>query len=274
MKRFILLLIIVPLFSSSTNKELTWVAIGDSITYLNDHPDETGNRVTKGYLSRVCEKLSDIHYVNQGHNGWTSGQIARSIDQLGIQRADIYTILLGTNDWWVGRPAGNLTDYKNNTGDSTVSGSFRIIINKIRSLNKEAGIILMTPLQRGDFVYIADMKNNAHGSYREKNGQTLEQVATVIKNIARYESLDLIDLYHSGKLTIPHLVKYKKLKDPQTGVYKNFTYPEYVNIPFDPQKDDYPYPSDAIDKTYDGLHPSDAGNEIIAGMLVKKMKKL
>ena len=57
-------------------------AIGDSITYLNEHPDETGNRVTKGYMTRVAEKLPYIHYVNQGHNGWTSGGIAENFDKL------------------------------------------------------------------------------------------------------------------------------------------------------------------------------------------------
>jgi hypothetical protein len=52
---FILLTIGILLLSSFTQKkkEIIWVAIGDSITYLNNHLDETGHRVTKGYLSRV-----------------------------------------------------------------------------------------------------------------------------------------------------------------------------------------------------------------------------
>ena len=37
-----------------------WTAIGDSITYLNDHLDETGNRVTSGYLTRVTNQYSGI----------------------------------------------------------------------------------------------------------------------------------------------------------------------------------------------------------------------
>ena len=35
-----------------------------------------------------------------------------------------------------------------------------------------------------------------------------------------------------------------------------------------PQTDEYPYPTGAIDITYDGLHPSDKGNEIIASKIV------
>lgn len=148
---------------------------GDSITYLNEHPDETGNRITKGYMTRVTEKLSNIHYISQGHNGRTSGGIAKEIDSLGLTKTDVYSIFLGTNDWWAGRPLGTIADYKNNTGNNSVYGSFRIIINKLHSLNRTAKIILITPMQRLDFVYINDMKNNAWGSYKAKNGEMLSQ---------------------------------------------------------------------------------------------------
>ena len=61
-------------------------------------------------------------------------------------------------------------------------------------------------------------------------------------------------------------------KDPQTGVYKNYAYPDFIDIPFNPGTDEYPYPAGAINMTYDGLHPSDKGYSIIANMLEKKMK--
>ena len=60
-RRLSLLLILVTLFITSfKEKETVWVAIGDSITYLNDHPAETGNRVAKGYLSRVVDELPNL----------------------------------------------------------------------------------------------------------------------------------------------------------------------------------------------------------------------
>ena len=274
MKKLVLLLTIICLHTSFTPKEITWMAIGDSITYLNEHKDETGNRVTSGYMTRVVEKLPGISYVNQGHNGWTSGGIAKEIENLGITKADVYSIFLGTNDWWQGRPVGTLTDYKDNTGNNTVYGSFRIIINKLRSLNKAAKIILITPLQRVDFVYINNYKNNAWGSYKEKNGQTLEQFANAIKDIAAYEHFDALDLYHEKEMDLKHLVKFKHLKVPEKpGAYRNYAYPDFIGVPFNPETDEYPYPPEAIDITYDGLHPSDKGYEIIAGKLVKIMKK-
>ena len=185
----------------------------------------------------------------------------------------VYSVLLGTNDWWQGRAIGNLNEYKNNTGNNTYFGSLRIIINKLRSLNKDAKIILMTPMQRTDFVYIADINNNPYGCYKEKDGQSLSAFAAAINTIASYEHFDVADLYNNSSLTFKDLVKFKRLKNPQTGIYANYSYPAYVDIPFNTKTDEYPYPLEAIGITYDGLHPSDEGNKVIAEMLVKLMKQ-
>ena len=273
MKKLVLLIVIAIAVSSFYKKKITWVAIGDSITYLNEHADETGNRVSKGYLTRVTEKLPAVHYINQGHNGWTSGDVAAGIEKLGIVKADVYSVFLGTNDWWQGRAIGTLKDYQNNTGNNTYFGSIRIIINKLRSLNKDAKIILIAPMQRTDFVYIGDMTNNAYGSYKEKNGQSLSAFASAINAIGSYEKFDVIDLYNNSGMTFKNLVKFKCLKSPQTGKYTNYSYPAYIDIPFNSSSDKYPYPPEAIGMTYDGLHPSDNGNAVIAQMLVKLLKK-
>jgi lysophospholipase L1-like esterase len=273
MKKFVILVCIFCTFISATRKEMTWVAIGDSITYLNEHPDEAGTRITKGYMTRVVEKLPYIHYVNQGHNGWTSGEIATEIEKLGLTKADIYSVFLGTNDWWRGRPLGSLNDYIKNTGNETVYGSFRIIVNKLRSLNPNAKVVMITPMQRADFMNLGNMTNNAYGSYKEKNGQMLEQFAGAVDSIGDYENFDVVDLFHAKGMGLKHLVKYKRLKEPGTQIYKNYSYPDFISIPFDPQADDYPYPEDAIDVTYDGLHPSDKGFEMIARKLVRVMRR-
>jgi lysophospholipase L1-like esterase len=252
------------LLSSFRNKELTWVAIGDSITYLNDHTNETGGRVTKGYLTKVTAQVPGLSYINKGYNGWTSGMIADHIDSLGLIKADIYTVFLGTNDWWQGRPIGTLADYKAGKDNVSLYSSYRIIVKKIRALNPAAKIILITPMHRADFVYINDSRNNAYGSYKSKNDQYLEQFAGAIDSIGRYENIPVIDLYHNSLLPEKDLVNFKRLKDPATGQYVNYKFPESSTIPFDPLKDEYPYPKEAINLTFDGLHPSDKGNSIIA----------
>ncbi|WP_295770785.1 SGNH/GDSL hydrolase family protein [uncultured Mucilaginibacter sp.] len=271
--KYLLLFCCIILTSFAPQKKIEWTAIGDSITYLNDHADETGNRVIKGYLTRVTEKLPFVHYTNQGHNGWTITRIAREIEKLGLTKADVYTVFLGTNDWAHGGKLGTLNDYKKSTGLGTVYGSYRVIINKLRSLNPNARIILITPMQRGDFVYIRNYKNNARGSYKPKDGQYLEQFADAVKAIARVENFEVVDLYHKGSLSVKHAVKFKRVRDTVTHQYKNFKYPAYTTLPFNAEKDDYPYPLEAVDVTYDGLHPADKGNKIIAEMLVKVMRK-
>ncbi|GAA4791883.1 hypothetical protein GCM10023231_19770 [Olivibacter ginsenosidimutans] len=274
MKRTALIAALFFILSSFAPKETTWLALGDSITYLNDHLDETGHRVTKGYLTRVTEKFPQMHYINQGHNGWTAVRIAQEIENLHLIKADVYTVFLGTNDWWAGLPLGWIKDYQQNTGNGTVYGAFRTIINKIRNLNGTAKIILITPMQRADFVYINDAHNNAWGSYREKNGQSLAQFAEAVKTIGQLEQLEVIDLYHEERLALEKLIKYKRLKEPGTENYKNYTYPAYTTIPFHPDTDEYPYPKEAIALTYDGLHPSDKGNQVIASLLVKSLKNM
>lgn len=272
MKNIFILLFVFLAGTSFQEKQKTWVAIGDSITYLNEHTDETGNRVTKGYMTMVTQKLPNIKYINQGHNGWTSGGIAKEIENLGIVKADIYSIFLGTNDWWQGRRIGTLEDYVNDSGNETVYGSFRIIVKKLRMLNPQAKIILITPMKRVDFVYLGDMNNNAYGSYKAKNGQSLEQFAKALDSIGKHEKFDVVDLYHIKKMDYRHLVKYKRVRYAGSNEFKNVKYPKFVDVPFDPKKDQYPYPLDAVDITYDGLHPSDKGYEIIAKRLVKIMK--
>jgi lysophospholipase L1-like esterase len=274
MKKIILLTLMIGAQFSFTPKPITWVALGDSITYLNDHQNETGNRITKGYMTLVTEKLKNIQYINKGYNGWTATKIATDIEKLGIQKADIYTVFLGTNDWWGAKPLGTFDDYKNNTGTKTVNGSFRIIVDKLRTLNDQASIVLITPMQRVDFVYINDAKNNAWGSYKEKGGQQLEDFANAIVEIGKYENIKVVDLFHEEGMGHAQLVKFKRLKNPVDGAYKNFKYPDFIGIPFNPNTDEYPYPMKSINVTYDGLHPSDKGYKKIASSLIDIFKKL
>ena len=200
--------------------------------------------------------------------------IAEKFDQLAIDKADLYTVFLGTNDWWQGRPIGKMSDYVDNTGNNTLYGSFRIIIDKLKAVNDDAHIVLITPMHRVDFVYLFDFKNNAHGSYKVKNGQSLAAFADAIVQIGLHENLQVVDLYNKSGMTPDKLVQYKRLKDPVTGLYRNYSYPDFINIPFDPAKDDDPYPKGSGGYTYDGRHPSDEGYDVIAAMLTKVIKDL
>lgn len=249
------------------------MAIGDSITYLNDHQVNADNRITRGYMTRVVEKLPHISFKNHGHSGWTAARMAANFDKEDIEPADIYSIFFGTNDWNSAFPLGTLNDYQNNTGNTTFYGSYRTMVDKIRNLNPHVKIILITPMQRVDFVYLKNYKNNAKGSYSDRKGLYLSQYADAINTIAKSENFAVADLYFKSGMNLKEMVRFKRLKDPKTGKYKNFKYPDFIDIPFNPETDEYPYPVEAIGLTYDGLHPSDKGMAIISKMLVKVMKK-
>lgn len=272
-KLFSLLLVLTASMNSlmaqnESGKSINWTAIGDSFTYLNDHLDESENRVEKGWITRTKEQVPGLTYINKGQNYLTSVEIAYKINELDLQPSDVYTIFLGTNDWWLGVKTGTLEDYRNNTGIATLNGAYRVIIDKLRSLNPKAHIVLMTPMQRGDFVYLLNHNFNSWGSYKDQEGQSLISFVNAVKAIAKAENFELLDLYSEPRLEISHAVKYKLLKDPLTRQYKEYTYPEYTQIPFN-VGDKYPYPKEAMDVTYDGIHPSDKGCEIIAELLSK-----
>jgi hypothetical protein len=86
------------------------------------------------------------------------------------------------------------------------------------------------------------------------------------------QKITKLEIWKSG-ITQKNMVNFKRMKDPNTGEYKNFKYPSFIDIPFNPDTDEYPYPIESINMTYDGLHPADKGNAAIAKMLVKVMKK-
>jgi lysophospholipase L1-like esterase len=270
MKKIAIVFVLALALFAVKKKEKSWVAIGDSITYLNDHQNETGDRLHKGYMTLISEQLPHLKYINQGHSGWTAKGMAEQIEKFKFQKADIYTIFLGTNDWWAGLPIGTYADYAK--GPISFFGSMGLIIEKVRMLNPKAQIVLISPMQRGDFVFINKYTNNAFGSYRVQNEQNLEDFANAILEIGDKKHLEVVDLFHDSGIGLENMVNFKRLKNPNTGVYQNYKYPTYVDIPFNPNTDDYPYPVDAIGMTYDGLHPSDLGNILIAKMLVKVLR--
>ena len=254
-------------------EKIKWAAIGDSFTYLNDHLDETGYRVTKGYLTRIAEALPQPELNNLGINGsnfecWIGQE---------IPFADLYTVLLGTNDWHGGMPLGSVKTFRARETGNT-AGRLGILLDHIRGANPAAKIVVGTPVPRGDFVYILDAENNAHGSWAPDREQGtgrevyLHEVASLILDCCEAEGVPCIDLYRAAGFTEENAVKFKRVK--VGGAYRDLPYPDYVGVPFDPKRDEYPYPPEAADMTYDGLHPSDKGNARIAELFVEKIKEV
>ena len=248
-------------------KRWKWCAIGDSFTYLNDHLDETGYRVTKGYLDRILDRIGYLSLNNIGINGST---IADWISQ-PIPFADIYTVLLGTNDWNAENPLGTQEDFQKRTR-GTILGNFAILLDHIRQANPKAKIVVGNPVERGDFVYLFDYYNNAQGSYMEKNGIELSELASLLLEACRSEGITTVDLNRKSGFNQESVIRFKRVK--KDGIYQNLPYPEYIGLPFDPGADEYPYPPEAASLTYDGLHPTDRGNQIIADMFADAIETI
>lgn len=249
-------------------EKLRWCAIGDSITFLNDHLEQTGERVKNGYLTRTrnkCEHEYEIEIINQGMDGSVTGDFVHR----ELPEADLYTVLLGTNDWSQGVPCGTVEDFINRH-EGTIVGNLGLIIDHIHEKCPEARIIVMNPVERGDFVEIIDPSNNMHGSYALCHGQKLKDISAKIFRCAdSCEWVEALDLHRLSGFKQGNVLHFKRIK--VDGEYRNVEFPDYVQYTYNPETDEYPYPSAAGWMTYDGLHPSDEGNERIASILAEQI---
>lgn len=246
---------------------LNWCAIGDSFTYLNDHLDETGHFVTRGYLDRINDKLPGLSLTNIGINGSTT----RDWLSVSLPCADVYTILLGTNDWHIGIPLGTGGEFAAGT-PGTILGNLGNLNARILALNPDAKVLFCTPIARTDFVYLFDYHNNAQGSYALEFGQRLCDVAYGIVNACASQNIPCVNLYDESGVTPENAVRFKRVHTIDGDL--DLPFPDYLGIPYDPDEDPYPYPPESHALTYDGLHPTDEGNEILATLIADKLRAI
>lgn len=160
-----------------------WCSLGTSISWLNDN---TANYpITKGYQTRVLEKLGFVHFTNKAVNGGCI-ESARS----AVVMADYYTIEHGINDWGKGVPPGTIEDYIANRNNGTFAAYYRQVINQIFTRNPRAKVVLCTPRK----AYGFDGYLPAHW-YDAKNGIYLKEYADLVKQIAAYESFPVADFF-------------------------------------------------------------------------------
>lgn len=248
----------------------TWCAIGDSFTYLNDHLDETAYRLHKGYVTRTAEKLEPVLGAVKVDNRGINGAATENFLDAEFAPADFYTILLGTNDWFSFKtPCGGQEDFDAGK-PGTILGNLACIIGNIRKVSSSP-VFVMNPVERSDFIYVLDHHHIDHGSYAPEAGQKLSDVAAAIYSCVHGDDVHPINLHDASGFTLENVVKFQRKR--VGGITKDLAYPEYIGVPYDPDKDEYPYPPEAIGMTYDGLHPSDKGADIIAGILAEKIIK-
>lgn len=126
---------------NETAETIKWCAIGDSFTYLNDHLDETAYRVKKGYLTRTCGFFTNLSVINMGMNGSATPDWVH----VRLPGADLYTVLLGTNDWHGGVPLGSREDFTKKR-EGTILGNLGVLVSHIRETAPEAALLVMNPV--------------------------------------------------------------------------------------------------------------------------------
>lgn len=250
------------------NQKKHWVAIGDSFTYLDAHQSLWTDRFEKGYVTRTKEKLPfPCDVTNLG----VDGAIVDTFVSVAFPQADFYTILLGTNDWNSELyPIGDKADFLARKPQTFV-GHLGIIIDHIREVSPKAVIFVMNPVERAHFVYARDQFHDALDSTHRKKFGYLRDYASAIMTSIEGENVVTVDAHRLTGITVGNAVRFMRVLTKE-GTIRDLVYPEYCEWTYDPHGP-YPYPKEAWDMTYDGLHPSDKGAERIAEVLADSIVK-
>lgn len=174
-----------PIYYTSDGRRIVdahWVSLGTSITWYNNN---VSSAFTKGYQTRVMEKLAFKQFTNNGVN---AGVLTSAIGQ--VIKADYYTVEHGVNDWGHSTPVGTIDDYKNNTKNGTFAANYRRLIDAIYKANPKAMIVLCTPRKGYGFGTYLPAKCDD-----PLNGIYLKDYAKLIREIAAYESLPVADFF-------------------------------------------------------------------------------
>ena len=202
--------------------------LGDSITegVGASAPDKIYLNVLKEMAELSCVRnygISATRYANQTDPDDTVGNAFSDRFYEMNNNADVVVVFGGTNDYGHGdAKMGSFDDRENNT----FYGACHVLFSGLIKKYPESEIVIMTPLHR-EYDY---MKS-------EKTGKTLKEYVDVIKEVAEYYSIPVLDLFSMGGLQ-PNIAEIKE---------------KYVP---------------------DGLHPSDMGNKKIAERLYSFLKCL
>lgn len=156
----------------------SWLAIGNLL-------GQAGAAAARNYTVYVNERL---HFDQIFTRPLGEGKINAAY--FSIKQADYYSIELGVTDWAAGTPTGTLSDYIHGTNSGCFAFWYRKLIDLILSINTEAKVVLCTPRK----AYGIGEKKPAD-CYTSVEGNTLEDFARLIRQIAEYEGYPVADFY-------------------------------------------------------------------------------
>lgn len=168
----------------STRSSLTICTIGDSIT---------AGGSTYGYWQETAIPMIDNvgKFYNRGYSGYSftkysSGAYTSILDKTDeIETADVYIVMLGTNDFSRNAPLGSLASASG--AMDSMWGAMKKLYVDLGNKNKNAYIIFCTPLKR-----------NASPTWETANslGLKLIDYVNAIKDFCSQYSIPVIDLFN------------------------------------------------------------------------------
>lgn len=256
----------LKLLQDNNRKDFTWCALGDSMTEIND-TSIVGKYITAGYLTRVCREIPNLKYINLGKSGST---IYNTVG-LSIPEADVYTIFFGQNDWNTHMALGTVSNFIEAKYDNTVLGSLGALIAKIKKISSSQ-IIVMTPIESGYSCGRGKSVIGVPSDTPNENGWTITDMADAIRKCLIDTDIICIDTHSLSYISKDNAVKAGYVM--VDGVRTKVAYPDFLNyfdsIPSD--LDTELYDDSCAYTTYDGVHPSDLGCQILANCIVEPIR--
>lgn len=211
---------------------------GKKINFLGDSITEGhGTSGAEHRFSNLIEKKTGAVCRNYGiggtriaaqqntvNPGWDDNDFCSRVEKMDSD-ADIIVVFGGTNDFGHGdAPLGNMTDRTVNT----FYGALHVMCERLIERYPEAAIVIATPIHRCN-------EASLRGDNKPADIGNLKTYVEIIREVAEYYSLPLLDLYAMSGL------------QPLVPVIKE----KYVP---------------------DGLHPNDAGHVILADKMIAFLK--
>ncbi|MCC0683006.1 SGNH/GDSL hydrolase family protein [Clostridioides sp. ZZV15-6383] len=189
-----------PVFSDTQNntslelmyfnkwKGKSWITLGDSITRANGYQDKLKNILGFSRIDNMGENGQTMVSQSKNKSTYTLG---KTID---YKVYDLATIFTGTNDFRYNKKLGKIKASGSVEFDETTfTGSYQLLIEKILSSNPSIDLVLITPPQRIRDGYDIDFTNEV--------GSKLIDYVNVIKSLGQMYSLPVLDLYSEGGIS-------------------------------------------------------------------------
>lgn len=170
-------------------KGKTLLAIGDSLTAAGEWQKQIKNVLGMNVITHAKGGASIITMIDGDSSGWAPLSVEEVSD------VDYIAFYGGYNNRTA--PYGQIGDTKES---NTIMGMMQYAINRMYDLldqanNLKCKIIIITPHCGGKYSWI---DANGYEEWPKGSGRTLEGLAKTIIEIANYNSLPCIDLWHNS----------------------------------------------------------------------------